>query len=338
MFEQSSIIPSVEALQLILDSLPNPVFVVDRDHRLVLINQAMCAFAGRPREAMIGQTGRGLVPQEQLDVFWKIDDKVFATGEPNENEETITDAHGEQHIVVTRKRMIHLDTKHGRTPLIVAVLSDVTRFREAEARADYLAGHDTLTGLPNRSRFDQRLGQALEDMRRQSHAVSLLLLDLDGFKPVNDRFGHMVGDDVLRIVGKRLSGLLRSTDVVARFGGDEFCIIQTGIQGAEDALTLARRVVGAIGQPIAIDPEPLAVSASIGVAIAPEDADDPELLLECADQALYAVKRNGRCGYCRYDPTIMRPPAPTVIGPRALEGDAPPSTDPALASGPGRPR
>lgn len=320
MFERSPIVPSVEALQVILDSIPNPVFVVDREHRLILLNQAMSAFAGRPREEMIGRNGQGSVPQEQLDVFWRIDDQIFATGEPNENEEMVTDARGVRHIVVSRKRLIHLDTKDGRTPFIVAVLSDVTRFREAEARADYLAGHDTLTGLPNRNRFNRRLEEVLRAGRRGGEAIGVLLLDLDGFKPINDRFGHMTGDSVLRIVGKRLSGLLRDEDMVARFGGDEFCIIQSGLAHADAALALAARVVETIGQPIAIEPEPLCVSASVGIAVAPLDGEDAELLLECADQALYAVKRNGRCGYRRYHPTIVRPPAPTVIGPAAFDG------------------
>lgn len=249
----------------------------------------------------------------------------------------MTDAMGVEHIVITRKRLIHPDTTDGSTPFIVAALSDVTQIRNAEARAEHRAGHDALTGLPNCSRSTQRLDEALNAARRGGSAIGVLLLDLDSFKPINDRFGRMVGDSVLQIVAKRLSGLFRHEDMVARFGGDEFCIVQHRIRKAEDAEAIASRVVRTIGQPIAIDPEPLTVSVSVGITIAPDDGEEPQLLLKCADQALYAAKRSGRCGYRPYDPTMMRTPAPTIIAPGALEAGAiEPRADPAFSTGTAR--
>jgi diguanylate cyclase (GGDEF)-like protein/PAS domain S-box-containing protein len=322
LFAQSTIVPTVEVLQALLDSIPNPVIVIDREHRLVLVNQAMADFMGRPREALLGQTGAGLLPQAQLEVFWRIDDQVFATGLPNENEEIVTGAGGRQRIVITRKRLIHLDTAEGRAPFIVAVISDVTRFREAEARAHHLAAHDLLTGLPNRGQLTLRLAQALAAARSSGEVVGLLLVDLDGFKPINDQFGHLVGDNVLRIVARRLSGVIRAGDTVARLGGDEFCVIQLGIRDAAQALHLADRIVAAIGHPFATDPEPIVVSASVGVALCPFDGDDPETLLDRADRALYAVKHAGRGSYRRYEASMQRLSASPVMRPAGPDGAA----------------
>ncbi|HQT73809.1 MAG: diguanylate cyclase [Acidiphilium sp. 37-67-22] len=310
MFDPSSIILTVEVLQTLLDSLPNPVFLIDRDHRLVLINQAMADFVGYEREAILGRSSEGRVPPELLEGYWRIDDRVFATGESDETEEIVTGAGGQRRIVITRKRLIQLDTVAGPTKFIIAVLSDVTRFREAEARARHLAAHDGLTGLPNRGQFTRRLAEALAAAQRSGELVAVLLVDLDGFKPINDRFGHIVGDSVLRIIGRRLGGVIRAGDTVARLGGDEFCVIQRGISQEDHALNLAGRIVAAIGQPLAAQPEPLAVTASVGLSLCPFDGDDPDILLERADRALYAVKHAGRGGFSRYHAGLHRPLAP----------------------------
>lgn len=332
MFDQSSIILTVEVLQTLLDSLPNPVFLIDRDHRLVLVNQAMADFVGYPRESLVGRNGEGRVPRALLEGYWRVDDRVFATGESDETEEIVTGAGGRQRIVITRKRLIQLDTLAGPTPFIIAALSDVTRFREAEARARHLAAHDNLTGLPNRGQFTQRLAEALAAAPRSGELVAVLLVDLDGFKPINDQFGHIVGDSVLRIIGRRLSGVIRAGDTVARLGGDEFCVIQRGISHEDHALALAGRIVTTIGQPLATRPAPLTVTASVGLALCPSDGDDPETLLERADRALYAAKHGGRGGFRRYHAGLQRPLAPPDMV--ALLRDLPAEPPPAPAEAP----
>ncbi|MEW5424387.1 putative bifunctional diguanylate cyclase/phosphodiesterase [Amorphus sp. 3PC139-8] len=300
MFSRSSIRTTVENLQAILNALPSPILIKDRNHQIVVANQAACEFLGVPQSELVGSSDEQL-PEEQRAVFWEIDDHVFQTGERSENEEVVTDARGEVHVMVTRKRLIQLETDEGNEPFILAILSDVTKIREAEARAVYLAEHDPLTGLSNRNQLIQKLIDAINLSKRNGAKVGLLLLDLDGFKQVNDRYGHAVGDELLRVVARRLSTHIRIVDSVARIGGDEFCIVQVGLQQPAGAFTLAERLVSALEQPIVVGEIQASVSASIGIALFPDDASSEDELYRNSDMALYAVKKSGGSGYLRFD-------------------------------------
>ena len=156
---------SLEAFQQILAAIPYPVFVKDKEHRWVLVNDAFCAMMGQPREALLGKSDYDFVPAAQADVFWAVDDAVLRTGEPNENEEVLTDASGSVRVIVTRKCRIQLPADGEMKPFIVAIFSDVTQFREAEARAQYHAHHDSLTGLANRMYLTERLETTLREAR-----------------------------------------------------------------------------------------------------------------------------------------------------------------------------
>ncbi|MGX1309054.1 diguanylate cyclase (GGDEF)-like protein/PAS domain S-box-containing protein [Amorphus suaedae] len=295
MLSRSPILPTIETLQTILNGVPAPVFLIGRDHRLVMANDAFCDFARVTREEVLNTIGD--LPEEQMAVFQKIDNQVFETGEPNENEEVVTDAAGAQHIVITRKRLLHLRTEDGEKPFIIASVSDVTRIREAEARARYLASHDTLTGISNRAEFNERLAEAIDLGRRTGGHVGLMLLDLDGFKTINDTHGHAAGDDVLRVVAQRLKSHVRVVDTIARLGGDEFCVVQAGAAQPGGPAALAQRLLHALEQPIVRGTDIFAVSASIGFAMFPEDGKDGEALFAQADAALYRVKGTGGHGF-----------------------------------------
>ena len=304
---ESQIHGSVDALQTILNAIPNPVFLKDRQHRIVLVNDAHCKLMGRTTEEILNCTDESYVPQEQLDVFWKVDNDVLATGLPNENEEVLTDGNGSLRVILTRKCLIQLPTSNGLEPFIIAVITDVTRFREAEARARYLAEHDPLTGVANRTQLGERLEVALEAARKIETKLAVFLLDLDGFKAINDQYGHPVGDEVLRVVSKRLAGIVRTVDTVSRLGGDEFCIVQASFELSSAANDLAERIIGALAPPIVVGALRIPVSTSIGIAVFPEDGATSEQLLHRADIALYAAKRAGRCGYQRYDGSASVP-------------------------------
>ena len=154
--------------------------------------------------------------------------------------------------------------------------------------------HDQLTGLANRVQFTDQLRRAIDRAREEIHPVTLLYLDLDGFKPVNDEFGHDVGDQLLVAVAKRLSACTRAGDTVARLGGDEFAVLIDSPTGPRDAQEVSARVAAALTQPFMIDGHQLQLGASIGQAVFPIDAEDPDGLLRCADAAMFGVKRETR--------------------------------------------
>jgi diguanylate cyclase (GGDEF)-like protein len=175
----------------------------------------------------------------------------------------------------------------------VATHEDITARRQAEARVIYLANHDSLTDLPNRTLFHGKLEMALGSIARGG-SVALHSLDLDHFKDVNDTLGHPMGDILLQEVAKRLEASLREGDLVARLGGDEFAIIQMNIDRPEASSDLAQRLIQIIGAPYLIDGHNIVVGASIGVTIAPADGLDVDQLLKNADLALYRAKSQGR--------------------------------------------
>lgn len=179
----------------------------------------------------------------------------------------------------------------------VGVLHDVTARKAAEARLHHLAHHDVLTGLPNRNLFLQRLGHAIEEADCQGKAVGVLFVDLDRFKPINDRLGHAVGDRVLREVAQRLQSVVRTADTVARIGGDEFTMVLQGLARPEDAVRVARKVLAAVSKPLEIDGHELSVTPSVGIACAPAHGQDAETLLHRADDAMYRAKAQGRATF-----------------------------------------
>ncbi|MBX9700219.1 MAG: EAL domain-containing protein [Acetobacteraceae bacterium] len=168
-------------------------------------------------------------------------------------------------------------------------------------RAAHLANYDTLTGLPNRALFHQRLQHAMALAQRKPHCVSVLCLDLDHFKDVNDTLGHPAGDKLLAQVAARLNAVTRESDTVARLGGDEFAIVQIGMRQPEDAETLARRLVETLAEPFDLDGHRAVIGASIGIAIAQMPGTDAARLLREADLALYQTKAEGRGAYCFFE-------------------------------------
>jgi diguanylate cyclase (GGDEF)-like protein/PAS domain S-box-containing protein len=289
----SDAVGSFESLQKIIDVIPSPVFVKDRDHRWLLLNDSMCEFIGLPREQLIGKSDYDLVPPEQAEVFWKIDDRVFSTGEANENEEEHTDLAGNVRTIITRKRRVHVGEDNS-VPLLVAVITDITAFREAEAHSRFLAFHDPLSGLANRTLLTERVEQALSRMGAVGHTSALLYIDLDRFKEVNDRHGHPAGDELIREFANRLTGLVRSSDTVARIGGDEFAILISDMDDSSFLPDLCQRVLEAARQPFEVAGMRAFVDASIGAVIA--DRFDVRCmdLLRKADVALYKAKTGGR--------------------------------------------
>jgi diguanylate cyclase (GGDEF)-like protein/PAS domain S-box-containing protein len=186
----------------------------------------------------------------------------------------------------------------------VVICTDLTDRRLAEARIEHMAHHDWLTGLPNRVLFRQRLNAALQAAPREGVDFAVLCIDLDRFKAVNDTLGHGSGDCLLQMVAARLQMLVRGGDTVARIGGDEFTLIQLEVRHAEQAIRLAERLIHDLGQPYDLGGREVRIGASVGIALAPLHASDPDHLLGFGDAALYEAKSQGRCQVRLFTPDM----------------------------------
>jgi diguanylate cyclase (GGDEF)-like protein/PAS domain S-box-containing protein len=183
--------------------------------------------------------------------------------------------------------------RQGRVIGAVIVFHDVSAARRISLQLSHLAQHDFLTDLPNRLLIKDRLQQAVSVARRHTRRIAVLFVDLDRFKQVNDSLGHLVGDQLLKDVAQRLTGVVRQSDTVGRQGGDEFVVVLSDVELPESADATAAKLLEAIALPYHIGGHSLRVSASIGISIYPDDADDAETLLSCADSAMYQAKNNG---------------------------------------------
>jgi diguanylate cyclase (GGDEF)-like protein/PAS domain S-box-containing protein len=217
--------------------------------------------------------------------------KVFAQGEASCEADLIFDgARVVPHYLIAHR--VQLDDSV--CSIVVAV--DITARRQAEDQMRYLAMYDTLTDLPNRAMLHDRLGQVIAMAMRCEHSMAILFLDLDGFKAINDTFGHDAGDAVLRAVGKRLHQTVRASDLVARFGGDEFVIVLSSVVDEQAATHVAQKLIELVAEPIVWEGRAHRVGASVGISLLPDHAADALTLLECADAAMYRAKR--RCKGC----------------------------------------
>lgn len=179
----------------------------------------------------------------------------------------------------------------------VITFKDISERKQYENQIKHLAYHDTLTNLPNRRLFNDRLIQELAHAKRNNGSVALMFLDLDGFKNINDSLGHDAGDEVLQLTAERIRGTIRESDTLARMGGDEFILLLSNLENKEDCTRIATKIINALQNPIDLDGHHLSVSTSIGISIYPQDGDTDTALIAKADCAMYMVKNRGRNGY-----------------------------------------
>ncbi|HJX03903.1 MAG TPA: sensor domain-containing diguanylate cyclase, partial [Dehalococcoidia bacterium] len=190
-------------------------------------------------------------------------------------------------------RLIELDSKK----MVISIGRDVMERRKAEAELMYMATHDLLTGLPNRNLLDDRLDMALAQSIRNKKSLVIMMMDMDKFKYVNDEFGHIVGDKLLKAAGERLTRILRKSDTVARIGGDEFVIVLPEVETVADADKLANKMLKEFKKPFIIDEHKLNITTSIGIAVYPADGENVDMLMRNADKSMYRAKQKGRDTY-----------------------------------------
>ncbi len=259
-----------EQLQAMIDQIAAGVCLLDARQHVTATNAAATTILGRHADEIVGRRVDHTL-HEDADL-WRGE---RADGTPFH----VALSYGE------------VSTEQGRIPLVT--LLDMSERVSAEDRLRQLALHDALTGLPNRRMLDDRLQIALAQTQRAKHKVGVAMVDLDGFKPINDRYGHAVGDSVLQAVAQRLAACARAGDTVARLGGDEFVCVFCDLDDRAELDALGARLLDALGQPLALGEVSVPLSASIGVALAPDDATSVEPLLRAADRAMYVAKNAG---------------------------------------------
>jgi diguanylate cyclase (GGDEF)-like protein/PAS domain S-box-containing protein len=263
--------------------------IIHVDGKIVDANQAMCRLLDQPVDWLVGRHVTEIVAPASHDM---VRQRMM---EQDDGMQEIDLRYGDRGSIPVEVFAQTIDYGDG-TARVVAV-RDIRERRTAEAKIRHMAHHDTLTGLPNRSLFHDRLDQAVAFARRNGVAVTVLCLDLDRFKTVNDLTGHTGGDLLLKQVAERLRASVRDHDTVARLSGDEFAIIQLGAAAVESASVLAERLVKTIALPFDLEGQQMVIGTSIGLAIYPGDAESGEDLVRAADTALYRAKGAGRGTY-----------------------------------------
>jgi len=284
---------SEEKYRLLFDSAGDSIFVINTEKRILAVNPLACERLGYTEAELISMTFDQVhtqaealrVPPDRLTRLMEQGHLAFETVQQGRNGLLIpTD-------VVARRI-----TWNGQLAMM-CVCRDISERRRMEEKIRQMAYHDSLTGLPNRKLFSDRLGIALTQAQRNKKEIGIVMLDLDKFKDVNDTLGHDMGDLLLKVAAERLSAALRKGDTVARFGGDEFVLILPDLKAAEDAIQVAQKIVDSFRKPFLIDTHQLVVTTSIGISIYPDDGTNGDALLKNADIAMYQAKQAGRDRY-----------------------------------------
>ena len=283
---------SEERFRAAFNFAPVGMALLSLDLRFLQVNPAMCEFLKCPVETLVDL---------HRDDVTQVDDRaledaqlarlVAAEAPFVEFEKRFVDTGGAS---IWALASVTLLRRNGSPVCYLYQVHDLRKRKEAEERLSTLASTDSMTGLANRRRWREEAERQIDGARSAGRKLGVLFLDLDNFKQVNDRLGHAAGDQLLKIVAKRLREAVRDTDIVARFGGDEFAILLTDISSRLDAAAVANKLIAAVGEEFNLDGSGASVGLSVGVAIFPDDANDVRSLLQAADTALYEAKAQGR--------------------------------------------
>lgn len=282
----------------VLNSMNEAVVVGGLNYRIRSVNPAFCAITGYTERQITDRHFIHLAfSRQQRELFNTIEQQLLR--HKHWVGELWIRNKQRQAILVWLEINQVIDIK-GETSHFVAVFTDITERKKAEEDLRFLASFDTLTGLPNRTLFQDRLNHAITQAHRANNIVALLFLDLDRFKHINDSMGHHVGDLLLKAVARRLQNAVRDGDTVARLGGDEFTIILEGVAKTKAATLISEKVLRAFQTPFLLDDKTLTISTSIGISLYPNDADNADSLIKFADTAMYHAKSSGRNNFQFY--------------------------------------
>lgn len=300
---EESLRESEQEINLILKTVPDMIWLKDKEGVYLNCNSMFERFFGAERAEIIGKTDYDFVDAELADFFRQHDKEVMEANQAIINEEWLSFA-DDGHRVLCETTKTPFKDDDGSLIGVLGITHDITERKEAEEKIRHLAMTDPLTGLANRTKFDLCLQQSMKLANREGKSLALMMVDLDKFKPVNDTFGHPAGDALLQAVASIFTQFSRETDVVARLGGDEFAILVVHPNEEESAGKNAQRIIDEINKPMIIMGNKIQIGASIGIALYPKDADKQEGLLKNADLALYKAKESGRGVFTFYHPSM----------------------------------
>lgn len=284
---------SEKLLSDILENVTAYIYMKDMQGRYLFANRLLRERFAAPMEEIVGYDDYKFFDADTAANMRKDDLHVLQNGETLQAEETsLNILTGVAEVFMTVK--LPLRREDGSIYALCGISTDITERKDREEHMLHMAQYDALTHLPNRALFNDRLQQAIAAAQRNKARLALMFIDLDKFKPVNDTYGHGVGDLLLKDVALRIQDCLRESDTAARIGGDEFVILLPAIETQQDARKVGEKILYALNQPFTLAGHTLEISGSIGVAVYPEHGKDEKLLVKSADIAMYHAKKNGR--------------------------------------------
>jgi diguanylate cyclase (GGDEF)-like protein/PAS domain S-box-containing protein len=293
----SSTSVSRQYLNDVLNNLRDALIVISVDMKILMVNDAACVMIGYDKQRLESMSYYDLIDSRDGVRVKQWLNRLMKEAVNCIDARYITAA-GSDVLVSLSGAYLELSGEHGH---IISVAQDVSEHRKNEEHIRYLAQYDSLTSLPNRQLFRDRLKHAMEQAERGEYLIALMFIDLDRFKKVNDSLGHHAGDLLLKETAVRLKKMLRLGDTIARLGGDEFTIIAEQIKTINDGINIAKTILETIREPFEIDTRTVHISCSIGIVFYPFGMDDIGNLIQKADMAMYQAKRSGRGQYCVYN-------------------------------------
>jgi diguanylate cyclase (GGDEF)-like protein/PAS domain S-box-containing protein len=303
-------------LQGIIESAMDAIISIDERHRIVIFNSAAEAMFGHARDQVLGQPISMLVPAQHRAAYDGEIDAFVRSGRSNGSmtrpgQRNALHADGHQFPIEGAISQVTTDGRKTCTMVIRDITARIEAqhalelshhaLEQANAQLAGMAHYDALTGLPNRLLLADRMQQALAQMGRRDRGLAVAFLDLDGFKAVNDRYGHAAGDQFLVTMARRFKAVLRDGDTLARVGGNEFVALLVDLDEAADVEPVLQRLLDAVQQPVELEGAMVSASTSIGVVLSPPEPAEPELLIRHADKAMYQAKQAGKNRWCFFD-------------------------------------
>lgn len=277
----------------ILENVPAYIYTKDQQSRYLFANRLLRERFAAPMEEIVGYDDHKFIDTDTAVQMRESDLRVLLNGETIQNEEiNFNQLTGEANVFLSVKQPLR--NEDGRIYALCGIAIDISERKDIEEHMSRMAQYDALTHLPNRALFNDRLRQAVSAAQRHKEYLALMFIDLDKFKPINDTYGHGVGDQLLKEAAQRIQDCLRESDTAARLGGDEFVVLLPTIEAAQDANTVGEKIRRALNHPFALAGHNLTISSSIGIAVYPVHGDEEKLLVKNADIAMYHAKRMGR--------------------------------------------